>query len=1163
MTRMPDEVFSHRASGRRRGSVAMGLTSLLIANRGEVAIRILRTAGEMGLRTVSVFSEDDVSSLQCRRADEARPLRGRGAAAYLDGEQILEIARAMRCEAIHPGYGFLSESASFAKRCAEEGIVFVGPRAEVLERCGDKAHARVLARAAGVPVLPGTDGPTSAEEARAFLGSLPTGSGMVVKAIAGGGGRGLRVVRSADEVEEAWTRCRSEATAAFGCGDLYVERLLPRARHVEVQVLGDFSGAVAHLGERECSLQRRYQKLVEVAPAPVLPGSVRERLWACAVRIAEEVRFDNVGTFEFLVDVEALDGATEPVFLEVNPRLQVEHTVTEEVYGVDLVRLQVELAAGRTLGELGVGRDEAPAARGCAVEVRVNLETLAADGTPRPAAGTLTAFETASGPGVRIDTCATLGYRPSPAFDSLLAKVIAYAPAGGFTEALARARRALGELHIEGIDTNVPFLERLLAHPEVEAGRLHTRFVEEHLEELLPPVEEGRAAEVATGDQADARPRAGARVDAVDPLAVLAYGKGEPSPTVAQATTQATPPAAREASAPSIAAPEGTETVAAPMQGTIVSVEVGEGDGVQPGQTLVVMESMKMHHVVAASTGGVVRCVVVEAGDTVWAGHPLLFVEEREVQAAQQATEEALDLDAIRADLAEVETRRAKGRDESRPEAVKRRREREQRTARENVDDLCDAGTFVEYGPLVIAAQRLRRSIEELVERTPHDGMVCGIGSVNGELFGDPAARCAVLAYDYTVLAGTQGRQNHRKTDRLLEIAERWRLPLVLFAEGGGGRPGDTVGVGGPGDTRTFTKFARLSALVPLVGITAGRCFAGNASLLGCCDVIIAAASSNIGMGGPAMIEGGGLGIFRPEEIGPMEVQVPNGVVDIAVADEAEAVAVAKRYLAYFQGSLTEWECADQRLLRRAVPENRLRVYDVRAVVETLVDGGSVLELRPRFGLGMVTALARIDGRPIGVVANNPSHLAGAIDSDGADKAARFLQVCDAFDLPVLYLCDTPGIMVGPEVEKTALVRHANRLFVVGANLSVPFFTVILRKSYGLGAIAMAGGSFKEPGFTVAWPTAEFGGMGLEGAVKLGYRNELAAIEDPEDRRREFERMVAEAYEHGKALNQASLFGVDDAIDPADTRRWLASALRSIRPAARVGGKKRPCIDAW
>jgi acetyl-CoA carboxylase carboxyltransferase component len=465
---------------------------------------------------------------------------------------------------------------------------------------------------------------------------------------------------------------------------------------------------------------------------------------------------------------------------------------------------------------------------------------------------------------------------------------------------------------------------------------------------------------------------------------------------------------------------------------------------------------------------------------------------------------------------------------------------------------------------VVIAAQRRRRPVQDLIERTPADGMIGGIGTVNGDLFEGHAAQVVAVSYDYTVLAGTQGLQNHRKKDRLFELAETMRLPVVFFTEGGGGRPGDTDGSGVSGlDCWAFNYFGQLSGLVPLVGINAGFCFAGNAAILGCCDVVIATADSNIGMGGPAMIEGGGLGVFEPTSIGPMTVQQPNGVVDIAVADEAEAVEVAKRYLAYFQGAVDQWACADQRELRGVIPEDRKRGYDVRTVIDILFDTDSVLELRRDFGLGMVTALARVEGRPVGVIANNPSHLAGAIDSDGADKAARFMQLCDAFDVPLITLVDTPGMMVGPAVEETALVRHCSRLFVTGANITIPLVSVVLRKSYGLGAQAMMGGSTKAPAACVAWPTGEFGGMGLEGFVRLGYRRELDAIADPDERERSFQARVAEMYERGKALNAASHFEIDDVIDPAETRRWISAILNSAPPPAARAGKKRPNIDTW
>jgi len=1147
----------------------MNPSNLLIANRGEIAIRVTRAAAELGMRTTAVFSDDDIHSLHTRKTDEAVALKGSGAKAYLDAERIIAVAKESGCDAIHPGYGFLSENAAFARRCEEEGIVFVGPRAEILELFGDKVQARSIAERCGIAVMPGTSGPTSLEDAKTFFKSLGTGSSIMIKAVAGGGGRGMRIVHHLDEIEEAYKRCQSEARASFGNSDVYVEQLMPRARHIEVQIIGDGSGAVSHLWERECSIQRRNQKIVEIAPSPTLPPRVRDRLTSAAVKLAKEVRYNSLGTFEFLVDATRGEGEPAFAFIEANPRLQVEHTVTEEITGIDIVKTQLLLASGRTLAELHLTQDEIPAPRGFAIQVRINMESMGADGTAKPSGGTLTAFELPSGPGVRVDTFGYAGYTTNPNFDSLLAKLITHSPSASFADVVTKTYRALCEFKIEGVQANITFLQSLLRHPEFIGNRVYTRFIEDNIAELVGKDTGANghkrlffdrpAAAAPTPARSGGR-LAGVKLASSDPLAVLHHGKSEISAPVEQ-TSQ---PEVATAIASDIEGPEGTVAVAAPMQGTIVSLDVAEGDAVHNGQQLFVMEAMKMEHVIRAHVSGIVRQITVAKGDAVFEGHPLAFIEEADVGIAQTAEAQEVDLDHIRADLKEVQERHALGLDANRPEAVARRRKTHQRTARENVEDLCDPGTFVEYGSIVIAAQRRRRTIEDLIKNTPADGLIAGIGSVNGDLVEKSKANCILMSYDYTVLAGTQGQQNHRKKDRMFEIAEKQRLPVVFFTEGGGGRPGDTDGIGVAGlDCLAFSYWGGLSGLVPLVGINSGRCFAGNAALLGCCDVVIATKNSNIGMGGPAMIEGGGLGIFRPEEVGPIDVQVPNGVVDIAVEDEAEAVKVAKKYLSYFQGPLKNWECADQRILRGIIPENRLRIYDVRAVIETLADTGSVLELRRHFGLGMVTALIRIEGRPVGLIANNPVHLAGAIDSAGADKAARFMQLCDAFDIPLLFLCDTPGIMVGPEVEKTALVRHAARMFVVGSSVTVPFFTIILRKGYGLGAQAMAGGSFKAGLFTISWPTGEFGGMGLEGAVKLGYRKELAAEEDPTKRTDLFNEMVARMYQHGKAVNTASHFEIDDVIDPLDSRKWIMAGLRSTPPPMPRHGKKRPCIDTW
>ncbi|WP_425837114.1 carboxyl transferase domain-containing protein [Streptomyces fractus] len=1038
----------------------MGSAAVLVANRGEIAVRVLRAAAELGLRTVAVHEPGDEAHLHL--ADEAVPLAAGG---YLDAGELVAAARRSGCTYLHPGYGFLSESSALARRCADAGLTFVGPAPEVLDLFGDKARARALAVETGVPVLPGTEGDTTLEEARAFLAEGP----VMVKAVGGGGGRGMRVVRDAAELDEAWERCASEAQQAFGRGELYVERLWEGARHIEVQVVGD--GATAsHLWERDCSVQRRHQKLVEIAPAPGLDASVRGRLLDAALRLAGAAGYAGVGTVEFLVR------GGEFVFMEANPRLQVEHTVTEEVTGVDLVAAQLRIAAGECLADLGlVG--EPPAPRGFAVQLRVNAEVTGPDGSVRPSAGRLARLDVPTGPGVRVDTAARTGTELGTRYDSLLAKVVAHAPAGDFAAACARARRALDEFTVEGVRTGIPFLARLLDHPGFTAGGFDTGFVQRHLAELAPP---------------------------------------------------------------SATAPEGvTEpgTVTAPMAGTVVTIDAEPGQLVAAGATLLVLEAMKMEHVVRAEHAGVVRAVRAAVGETVAEGAELVLLDVMDSGAAQEGAAEELDLDAVRPDLAQVVDRHAFGLDENRPEAVAKRHATGLRTARENIEDLCDPGTFTEYGALAVAAQRRRRTLDDLIRSTPADGMVTGTGRIGG-------APAVALSYDYTVLAGTQGHNNHRKTDRMLHLAEERGLPVVLFAEGGGGRPGDTDTSSIAGlDVMTFHQMARLNGKVPLVGIASGRCFAGNAALLGSCDVIIATPEANIGMGGPAMIEGGGLGVHRPEDIGPLSVQVPNGVVDVPVADEAEAVRVARAYLSYFQGPRPSWEAPDPRRLRHAVPENRRRAYDIRAAIEGLADTDSVLELRRGFGVGVVTALVRIEGRPMGLVANNPAHLGGAVDRDAADKAARFLRLCESFGLPVLSLCDTPGFMVGPDSERTATVRQFADLFVAGARLTVPLVCVVLRKAYGLGAMAMMGGSTRAPLGTAAWPSGEFGGMGLEGAVRLGYRRELEAIADPVERERAFEARVAELYEHGKAVNAAAALEIDAVIDPADSRSWIMSAL--------------------
>jgi acetyl-CoA carboxylase carboxyltransferase component len=605
-----------------------------------------------------------------------------------------------------------------------------------------------------------------------------------------------------------------------------------------------------------------------------------------------------------------------------------------------------------------------------------------------------------------------------------------------------------------------------------------------------------------------------------------------------------------------------TSSLRSPLVGTVVAVKVLVGDVIAAGTEIVVIESMKMEHPVLAETSCRISALFVTVGQSVREGEVLAecvaeSASTREVASSVSNSEK-------RADLEQLRVRQELLRDESRSEAVAKRHAKGQRTARENVADLIDDGTFVEYGGFGVAAQRSRRSEDDLIASTPADGLITGLAKINSELFGTERTNCAVVAYDYTVLAGTQGFINHRKKDRIFEAAKRNMTPVVLFAEGGGGRPGDTDAPGVAGlDVMSFASFAQLSGLVPLVGIASGYCFAGNAALLGCCDVVIATENSNIGMAGPAMIEGGGLGVVKPTDIGPIATQTANGVVDVRVADETEAVAVAQKYLSYFQGVTTVFSRHSDDALRELVPEQRTRVYDVRAVINTLADIDSVLELRREFGVGIVTAFARIEGRPVGVVANNPAHLGGAIDTPSADKMARFVQLCDAFDIPLISLCDTPGFMVGPQAEESAQVRHFSRLFVTAASVTIPWITVVLRKGYGLGAQAMAGGSFHAKDMIVSWPSGEFGGMGLEGAVRLGFKKELDAAGTPEEREDLEKRLIAAADIRGSALSMASHTEIDDVIDPADTRKRILALLSACPMPLPRTAKKRPMIDAW
>jgi acetyl/propionyl-CoA carboxylase alpha subunit/acetyl-CoA carboxylase carboxyltransferase component len=1048
--------------------------AVLVGNRGEVALRIQRAARGLGLRAVAVYAADDQFSAHVTEADAAVPLDGTGPAAYLDIGAIVDAAVTAGCELVHPGYGFLSENPELARCCADRGLRFVGPSAGALALLGDKVATRALAQRLAVPVLPASAVVEDAADAQRFFDRLGPGAAVMVKAAAGGGGRGMRVVTERSDLLAALDRARSEASRAFGRPEVYLEQYLPRARHIEVQLAGDGQRTVS-LGLRDCSVQHRHQKVVEIAPSAGLPAGLADELAAHATRLAAAAGAAGLVTVEFLLDV---DHGLAPAFIEANPRLQVEHGITEAVTGIDLVGVQLRLAQGATLASLGLSRP--PGQTGVAIEARV---THAA----QPGADLIDEFAVPSGPGIRVDTHARAGYRLPAGYDPLLAKVIVHDENAA---AAARALQgALRRFRVGGVRTNLDQLREVLAVPQLSTGDLTTAWWDSH-------------------------------------FGPTPAGPGQPS------------------------------AVAAAMAGTVIQLLAGPGDVVRRGQPLAVLEAMKMEQEVKAPLAGTVHSVEVTVGQVVREGAILVRLHE----TAGDETETEPDVPVPpRRDLQDNRERHHRGSDEARSEAVARRHAAGKRTARENVADLCQDGTFREYGPLVIAAQRTRRPVEELELQTPADGVIAGFGTLRGQF--SPAV--AVLAYDYTVLAGTQGLQSHKKAERIFEVARRRRTPLVVFAEGGGGRPGDVdnqakaTGM----DLATFVALGRLNGVVPTAAVVSGRCFAGNAALAGACDLLVATRDANLGMGGPAMIEGGGLGRFRAEEIGPVDVQSRNGVVDVVVEDEAQATDVARRFLGYFAGPAPAWSCADQDALRAVVPEARRRTFDIRHLIELLCDTGSVLELRREFGPGIVTALVRVEGRPAGLVANDGACLGGAIDSAAADKMTRFLQLCDAHGLPVVSLCDTPGFLVGPKAEEEGMVRHVSRLFVTGPNLGVPLCMIIIRKAYGMGGQAMAGGGFRVPDAIVAWPTGELGAMGPEGAVRLGFRRELEQISDPEERSQRYEALVEEYIAAGRAVNAASVFELDDVIDPAETRSWIVQAIDAYDWSARPAGPRR--IDTW
>ncbi|KAI8617417.1 carbamoyl-phosphate synthase L chain ATP-binding protein [Chytriomyces sp. MP71] len=1098
---------------------------VLIANRGEVAKRIASTCHGMEVPCVVTIAPDDVHAGLSSVASAL-------VSSYTSVEAVVQAAREAGASHVHPGYGFLSERGDFARALSLEAIEFVGPCAEVLDLFGSKVAAKRFARECGTPVTRDSEGACETMEAAGLAWERMGACEVVVKSVDGGGGRGIRRASSRQELEAAYLSCQREARASGASGRVFLEQYIPYARHIEIQFIGDALGNIAHLGDRECSLQRKNQKIIEVAPSPSISLSLRAKLIKAALTLATRCKFTSLGTAEFLVPLAPSSHEPDFYFLEINPRLQVEHTVTEQVYGLDLVALQLHVAGGADL------RAHLPAcafvascvhagrclSRGFALQVRVCAERMSVqerEVVVGPCVGTVTRFEAPLGRSVRVDTAVRVGMRLEARYDSLLAKVIVWGT--NWPAAVDATRRAMREFVLEGVETNAGLIRALLGIDQVRAELfgVDTGFVERMLIESKLEVEKVLPEQMTAS------------------------------------TASFTSPSMREL------VPQGCIAVVAPVLGTIESWSVQETGSVSKGQEIGIITSMKMEYVVRSPISGRIVKLLVAKTRTVSQDDPIAFIQpmdtQFEISGFKEDQEQGADLTSIRPDLQELRDRLTLTLDASRPAAISKLKSKhpQRLTAREKIALFSDTpDAFFEYGALVLAAQRSRRAMDDLRRDTPADSVITGFTRTRLTSRSAVPTPLAVVAYDTTVLAGTQGHFGHKKLDRIFEVALQRRSALVLFCEGGGGRPGDVdaEGVVPAGlDLSTWTLLGKIGRVAPVVGVVAGYCFAGNAALLMACDIVVATENSNIGMGGPSMIEGGGLGNFKVEEIGPAAMHARTGGVDILVKSDEEAVQVAKQILSYFcKDKQRTWEAPDQAILRHVIPEYRRRVYDVRKVVHTLADTDSILELQAYHAPSLLTFLARIAGRPVAIIANNARVNGGAIDGASAAKMTRFLRVSELRGVPVVTLCDTPGFMVGPRAEEDGQGRRFGELFRVAAGLSVPVFTVILRKAVGLGAMAMALGSFRASSFTISWPTGEAAGMGVEASVRLGLTKELAEIKDPEERQIFFDSAVAQVYERGKAVNYASFSEIDAVIDPVETRKWLEYGLESTKREAKL-----------
>ena len=1125
---------------------------VFISNRGEIAIRIAKSATVLGVESVGVYPAIDALSLHTRGMTESHKIGTAedSVGAYLNAEALVQTAKASGCDCLHPGYGFLSENAAFAELCAAKGITFIGPPPAALSLFGNKVRARALAESLGIPVVPGSAEPIgSVREAENLANEL--GYPVMLKAAAGGGGRGLRVVERAEQLAEALARCRSEAQAAFGNGSVFIEKLVARPRHIEVQILADSHGNVVHLHERDCSVQLCHQKVVEVAPAPNLDADLREQMLTDAITLVQAASYVNAGTVEFLVSPET----GEYFFIECNPRIQVEHTVTEQVTGIDLVEAQFHIAAGATLTSLGLGDQHAVGApRGFAVQARVVATNT----------GRLTAYKEPSGVGIRVDACGYLGYAPPAQFDPLLAKLIC--TSGAYAAAIERTLHALDEFHIGGLQTNVHQLRAILSHPPVQAGDARTSLLTEAPEIISVSFSAAEGSPLALLEQQAAK-----------------MGK---TGVAALSSVQSFQSSATRMSALEVA--EGQETVECPIESAVAEIRVREGDTVSLGDTLLVVSAMKMETMLTASCAGIVTAMQpLQVGDTVAAGQVVAVVSPSPDRSqlsphikSEQPWRSMLEEVRVLQDFAKQ--RLEPGSDDP---GVVRQRARGKLTCRERILLVLDEGSFREVGSVAGFA-----SYDE-------EGVITGFtpaNSVGG--WGKIDRRSVIVcADDFTSRGGHADGAIAAKSGYLDRLATEMRAPslrLLDGSSGGGsvaamvpaqkkegesnakessgaikaGRPRVAGGGGSylPGHLGS-TMYTEQLSTIPVVNLLLGSVVGIGAAkaVLGHFSVMVRDIAQLFVAGPPVVTHAMGYDITK-EELGGWHIHCTNGSVDNLAESEQEAMAMTRTFLSYLPSSVYEAppvrvpdtsDPIDRREeeLATLIARKRTTTFDIRKAIRLMADKDSFFEIGPLWGTDQVTGFVRFNGHPLGVIASDSQHInGGALTADGCDKLTRHLDLCDLFHIPILNLIDNPGFAVGVEHEIASTIRKGAEWMIAFAQVQVPIFTVLMRRSFGV-----AGNNYatprSRPSVRVVWPAADVGGIPPEGGIEAAYKRQLAEAEDPVALRAELNARIESARGPLGPLNK---FQMEEMIDPRDTRRyiceWVENAYRVVSQPARL-----------